>query len=224
MTDFSLVHRTRPAAGGGPHPALLLLHGLGSNEMDLHMLATQLDPRLYAISARAPFGQPWSGYMWYDLAEGAGRGGQSIERSLERLGAFLQEMVDDYPIDPAQVYLGGFSQGAAMAGALALSEPQRVAGTIMISGYLPPPAPETPYDLAGAKGKPFFQAHGTADTVVLPDWARQTRDFLRSVPVDLTYREYPIAHEVSVEELADLASWLDRRLATATRPSSPRSL
>jgi phospholipase/carboxylesterase len=156
--------------------------------------------------------------MWYDLAEGPGRGGKSIETSLDRLRAFLREIVDRYPIDPAQVYVGGFSQGAAMAAALALSEPPLVAGCILISGYLPPPAPEHPYDLAGSKGKPFFQAHGIADSVVLPDWARRTRDFLRSIPVDLTYREYPIAHEVSVQELSDLTSWLDGLLAGANRP------
>jgi phospholipase/carboxylesterase len=212
MTDFSLVHRTRPAAGGGPHPALLLLHGLGSNEMDLHMLATQLDPRLYAISARAPFGQPWSGYRWYDLAEGPGRGGLSIEASLDRLVRFLTEIAARYPVDPERLYVGGFSQGAAMAGALTLTEPELIAGTIMISGYLPPPAPSHPYNLAAAVGKPVFQAHGTGDPVVLPAWARQTRDFLRGVPVDLTYTEYAIGHEVSVEELADLAAWLDSRL------------
>src|SRR5438046_1277468 len=104
MTELSLVHRSRPATSGdAPYPGLLLLHGLGSNEMDLHTLATQLDPRLFAISARAPLAQIWGGFMWYDPAEGPGRGGSGIEASLDRLRLFLAEVLERYPVDPSRL-------------------------------------------------------------------------------------------------------------------------
>ena len=115
MSEFSLIHQTRPASSGpAPHPCLLLLHGLGSNEMDLHMVATQLDTRIFAISARGPQPYQWGGYMWHDLAEGPGLGGAGIEGSLDLLRAFLNEIARAYPIDPARLYVGGFSMGAAM--------------------------------------------------------------------------------------------------------------
>jgi phospholipase/carboxylesterase len=180
--------------------------------MDLHMVATQLDTRIFAISARAPQPYPWGGYMWYDLDEGPGLGGAGIEASLDLLRSFIGEIVENYPIIPRRLYVGGFSMGAAMAGALALLEPERVAGAVMISGYLPPPAPDRQYRTADAKGHPFFQAHGTLDGVVSIEYARQTRDFLQRSPVDLTYREYPIGHEVSYEELMDLAAWVQERI------------
>jgi len=209
MTGLSLVHRNRPASGTGPHPAVILLHGLGSNELDLLALASAIDPRLFVISARAPLAQG-PGYMWYDLAEGPGLGGPTIERSLETLRVFLCECVECYGLDQNRIYVGGFSQGAAMAGTLGLLEPDLVAGVLMVSGYLPPGIEER-YRPPAAAGHPFFQAHGTLDQVVPLVFARQTRDFLEQTPVQLTYREYPIGHEVSLPELEDIDSWLNQR-------------
>jgi len=214
MEQFSLYHRVRPAQGPGPGPALILLHGFGSNETDLLALSGSMDPGLLVVSVRAPFVQA-PGYMWYDFAEGMGLGGSGIERSLNLLRAFLSEVVRAYDIDPGRVYTGGFSQGAAMAGTLGLLEADRVAGSLMVSGYLPPGIEER-YRPPAAAGHPFFQAHGTQDMVVPLAAAHRTRDFLRQTPVELTYREYPIGHEVSPDELADIAGWLGRTVMPAT--------
>lgn len=210
MPDPALIHRVRPASlGTAPHPGLLLLHGLGSNEDDLFALAPQLDPRLTAISLRAPQPYTWGGYMWWDIQqESAGIGGQGIQESIALLDRFLSEAIDTYTLDPHRIYIGGFSQGAAMAGAYALLHPDQAAGAIMASGFLPPDT-DGRYRTADAAGHPFFQAHGTMDPVVSITYARMTRDFLETTPVNLTYREYPMAHEVSLEELQDLSNWLD---------------
>ncbi len=207
--DFALTHRALPArAGSGPHPCLLLLHGLGSNELDLLSMAPELDPRVFTISARAPFAYRWGGYMWYDLEQhGPGLGSASIERGLDLLRRFVGEVVEAYPVDPKRLYVGGFSMGAAMAGALALLEPETISGALMTSGYLPPDQRRR-YRGQDAAGHPIFQAHGTYDPVVPIDVGRRTRDYLQRSPVDLTYREYPIGHEVSLDELRDIAAWL----------------
>lgn len=209
MTDFSLVHRTHPATSGeAPHPGLIMMHGLGSHEMDMLSLAEWLDPRLYVVSVRAPF--PYGpGFMWYDLYQhGPGLGGPGIEESLDRLERFLAEALAGYPLDRNRLYAGGFSQGAAMAAALALLHPDRVAGAVMASGFLPPPDGRG-YRLEEIAGHPFFQAHGTYDQTVPIEYAHMTRSFLQRTPVDLTYREYPIGHEVSMEELQDMRAWLE---------------
>lgn len=210
MPATTLIHRVRAASTqAAPHPGLLLLHGLGSNEDDLFALASQLDPRLTAISVRAPQPYQWGGYMWWNIdQESAGPGGPGIGASITLLDRFLTEVIAAYNLDPARIYVGGFSQGAAMAGAYALLRPDRVAGAIMASGFLPPDT-EGRYHTGEAAGHPFFQAHGTADPVVSITYARMTRDFLETTPVDLTYREYPMGHEVSFDELHDLRHWLD---------------
>jgi phospholipase/carboxylesterase len=218
MPDLSLIHCTVPARhGSAPHPALILLHGLGANELDLLSFAHVMDPQVFAISARAPYSY-YTGYMWYDLdRDGPGLGSESIERSLKLLHRFLGGAMEAYPIDPTRVFLGGFSMGAAMAGAMALLEPERVAGVIMASGYLPPDAGGR-YRGQDAADHPIFMGHGTLDPVVPVQYARMTRDYLRGTPVELTYREYEIGHEVSVEELTHMASWLSAALAR-NRPS-----
>lgn len=206
MAGFSLVHQSRPPSGTAPHPALILLHGFGSNELDLLALAGSIDSRLFVISVRAPFPQG-PGFMWYDLDEGPGLGGAGIERSLALLRGFLGECLAAYDLDPTRVISGGFSQGAAMAGTLGLLDADRVAGALMVSGYLPPGI-EQRYRPPAAAGHPFFQAHGTLDPVVPLVFAHQTRQFLETTPVTLTYREYPIGHEVSLPELTDIDAWL----------------
>lgn len=217
MTDFALTHRTLPAREGqAPHPGVILLHGLGSNELDLLALAREVDPRIFAVSARAPFTYPWGGYMWYDLEkEGPALGSPGIDQSVSLLRRFIDQVLEAYPIDPERLYLGGFSMGASMAGALALLEPRKVAGALMLSGWLPPDSVGA-YRLAEAAGRPFFQAHGTLDPVVSITYGRMTRDFLRQTPVDLTYREYQMGHEVIPAELADISRWLHDRLHNHT--------
>lgn len=217
MPELSLIHRTQPARSGSPpYPGLVLLHGLGSNELDLLSMAPVIDPRTYIISARAPLSYRWGGYMWYDLEQhGPGLGSESIEAALQSLERFLQEVIESYPIDSQRLYVGGFSMGAAMAGALGLLYPEKVSAGIMVSGYLPPD-PGDRYRTAAAAGHPYFQAHGTNDSVVSIDVARQTRDFLLGTPIELTYREYPIGHEVSLPELQDLAAWFAAVLDSAS--------
>jgi phospholipase/carboxylesterase len=161
--------------------------------------------------------------MWYELDEQ--RVGfpeaATLTESLARLRGFIGEMSAELPIDPKRLYVGGFSMGAAMSAALALSEPERVAGAMVLSGYLPLGAGLA---LRGeqAAGHPVFEAHGLYDPVIPIQFGRQTRDALATFPVDLNYREYPIGHEISLEELADAGAWLagvlDRAQETASEP------
>jgi phospholipase/carboxylesterase len=212
----SLVHRIAAAREGEPpHPALLLLHGRGSHELDLLALAPELDPRFLLVSARAPLA--WEGgigYAWYQL-DGAARPNQeTFSQSLKLLQRFLGELSVAYPVDPGRVYLLGFSQGAMMANALTLSEPHRVAGGVLLSGFQPDLGSFTPHP-DGVRGKSFFVAHGLYDELLGIELGRVVRDTLTNLGADLTYREYPIGHQISAAELVDIQAWLhatiDRR-------------
>lgn len=221
MAEFSLTHRTQPArAGEAPYPCLVLLHGRGADESDLLPLAAELDPHLFTVSPRAPLQFPWGGAMWYDLdPNGVGYPeSQSLQTSLDLLRRFLIEIVDAYPIDPRRLYVGGFSMGAVMSGTLALVDPARVAGAIMLSGYLPLHG-NLPFQPEKATGHPFFQGHGVSDAVIPVSFGRESRDYLAGTAVDLTYREYPIAHQIGAAELQDLSAWLTAVLNA--RPSEP---
>jgi phospholipase/carboxylesterase len=211
----SLVHRFQPAGtiGSQPSPGLLLLHGRGADELDLLGLAPALDPRLAIVSARAPFALG-AGHHWYEVLDIGHPEARSFRRSLALLDAFSTEIVARYDLDPTQLYVLGFSQGAMMAAALTLTQPERFAGTLALSGYLPLHA-GLPFEAGAQTGKAWFVAHGELDPVIPISFGRESRDFLTSVEADLTYHEYPIPHTISDAEMNDIAHWLRSRLDIA---------
>lgn len=210
--EASLVHQALdPLMPMDDHPPmLLLLHGRGSDELDLLALADALDPRLLLVSVRAPFSMS-PGYNWYELMGPGHPEPRSFEHSLGLLNRFAGEIIQAYDVDPARLYLLGFSQGAMMAGSLTLSSPEGVAGAVLLSGYLPESLSRETSPEA-LRHKPFFVAHGTNDPVLPVELGRRARDFLKSVQADLTWCEYSIEHYVDSTELHDLSTWLSAQL------------
>ncbi len=199
----------------GPPPLLLLLHGLGSNERDLVGLAPYLDPRFQIVSARAPHSLVPDGYAWFEIGWTANDitiNFQQAEQSRVLLLGFIAEVLVAYGGDPAQVYLLGFSQGAIMSASVTLTEPEVIAGAVLMSGRIPEEIRPLIAPAERLAGKPFLVVHGTADTVLPIRNGRASRALLATLPVALTYQEYAMAHEVSAQSLADVATWLTARL------------
>lgn len=195
--------------GQEPHPCLVLLHGRGSNEQDLFGLVPELPKQPLVVSVRAPFPFAWGGWFWYDLSgEQHVPDPETFASSMAQLRELLAELPSHYPIDPARLYLLGFSQGALMSGCLTLAQPGLVRATAMLSGYLPLHAPlET--DEAGVAGKPIFMAHGQYDNVLPVVMGRQARMHLETLKADVEYHEYPMDHQVIEQEMADLRRWFE---------------
>jgi phospholipase/carboxylesterase len=214
--SLSLTHLVRrPILQAGAPPLLILLHGIGSNEEDLIGLESYLDERFLIVSARAPFPYGWGGYAWFEIQWMPDRiaiDRAQAEQSRDLLVRFIGETVAAYGADPARVYLMGFSQGAMMGGWVALTRPDLVAGAALMSGRVPEELRDqiaSPEQLAG---KPFLVVHGTRDDVLPIHNGRASRDLLQGLPVELTYREYPMGHEVSAQSLSDVVTWLSARL------------
>jgi len=214
---LSLTHLTRGPVAAGPTapPLLLLLHGVGSNEEDLFSLAPYLDERFLVVSARAPFALDYGGYGWFRIEFTPGGMSADVEqakKSLAMLPAFVDELIGAYGADRRRVYLAGFSQGAMMSLALTLTRPEKIAGVAAMSGRLPRQVLELEPDAEALAGKPFLVTHGLYDPVLPVENGRAARDYLSRLPVDLTYREYPMQHEVSAESLRDVTRWLTKTL------------
>jgi phospholipase/carboxylesterase len=214
--SLSLLHLVRqPTRGAGAPPLLILLHGIGSNEEDLMGLEPYLDERFLIVSARAPFSYGSGGYAWFEIQWMPDRiaiDRAQAQQSRELLVRFIGEAVAAYGADPARVYLMGFSQGAMMSGWVALTQPELVAGATLMSGRVPEELRDqiaSPEQLAG---KLFLVVHGTRDEVLPIHNGRASRDLLQRLPVELTYREYPMGHEVSAQSLTDVVTWLSARL------------
>ncbi len=173
-------------------------------------LADELDPRMFVVSARAPL-TLGPGYAWYNLLDIGNPELATFNASLDALSRFVSALASAYPVDPDRIYTLGFSQGAMMAGSLALTHPDKPAGTVMLSGYLPLDA-GLAVDEKSLAGRRVFVAHGTLDPVIPVAAGRLTRDFFTRVRADLTYREYSIPHYIGPQELLDVSRWLSENL------------
>jgi phospholipase/carboxylesterase len=212
-----LFHLTRPPLQKGSErpPLLLLLHGVGSNEEDLFELSQYLDPRFFIVSARAPITLMPGAYAWFHIQfapDDLRIDVREVEHSRSILQRFIAELIVSYHIDPDRIYLMGFSQGAIMSLVLALTQPAKLAGVVSMSGRLSSEQSALMVPSEALQDFPIFMAHGTDDAVIPIRDGRAARDELSKLPIDLTYREYPMGHQVSIESLNDIAAWLKDRL------------
>jgi len=193
-------------------PALVLLHGVRSNEHDLIGLAPRLDPRFHVISAQAPLPMGPGAYGWYEvdfLPGGRFRiNEEEAEHSRQMVTQFVEEVKASYPVDPARVFLMGFSQGCIMSLGAALTNPKSVAGVVGMSGRLLESTMAHLAPVEDLRGLPVMVVHGTQDQVIRIEEGREIRDTLSKLPVNLTYQEYPMGHQVSAESLAEISKWL----------------
>lgn len=213
IVQSALLHKIAPheSATRQLSPTLILLHGRGANEDDLLGLVPYLDPRFLVIAARAPFRFPYGGATWYEtLSTGLPQQDQFGE-SYERLVQFVRDVKEHYPVDPERLFFLGFSMGAVMSYAFALTFPQEVNGIVAHSGYVPEET-SLVFEWKKLKGKGFLVAHGTEDPLIGVQFGRRAKELLEKTEADLTYREYPIQHSMSEESVNDCSSWLQARI------------
>lgn len=202
MSDGLSVREIAAREGKAPHPAVLLFHGRGADEEDLLPLAAELDPRYRYVSARAPLDAGFGGYKWYDSERIGQPDPGTFGESLRLAGELAGRLAAEAPL----VVVCGFSQGAVMALGL-LAGDQQVAAAAALSGFLAPGM--EPSSLAG---RPVFVGHGRLDPVIPIAFGQQARDGLDAAGAQVTYREYPMAHAISQQEVLDLRAWLAERL------------
>jgi len=218
IDDLGLIYRLRPAAMPGAAPLVLLLHGLGSNEDDLFSLAPLLDPRFCIVSARAPHVLGPGAYAWFSILfgfDGMRVDVDEARRSSNKVIAFVGDLIERYPIDAKRVYLMGFSQGAMIAASVALSRPTLASGAILMSGAVLPEFMEHAASADELAGFPILALHGRWDTVVPIAVARNSKQLLKALPVELEYQEFDMDHEISNESFHTVVEWLHERLRAA---------
>lgn len=217
MTNLSLHHLTKfPASSpdrepDSVYPTILALHGRGSNESDLIGLADYLPKNFLWISPRGPFDLGPDSYEWFQITQIGKPEPTRLANALNTIDKFIDEIIANYPVDKNKLYLLGFSQGSIVSMSYALTSPQRVAGVVAQSGYIPHES-GLQIDEAGVKGKPFILTHGIQDPMLPVEWARRSRDTLQKLETDLEYHEFNMAHNVTAESLAVINPWLEKHL------------
>ena len=194
------------------NPLLLLLHGYGSNEEDLFSFASELPNDSYVISVRAPYDLQPYGHAWYaihfDADENKFSDNVQAKQSVELIAGFIDEIVKQYPIDAKNVTLIGFSQGAILSYATALTYPEKVAKVVALSGYFNQEIMPEVIDTKAISHLKFFVSHGSVDQVIPIDWARKAKPALENLGLEVEYQEYPVGHGVAPQNFFDFKNWL----------------
>lgn len=211
---LSLHHLLRPDSGKlSPAPVLFLLHGYGSDEEDLFSFASELPDDLFVISVRAPHRLQPFGYAWYAINFNAEQGKWSdLEQAVasrDAIARFIEEAIAAYKLDKNNINLLGFSQGAILAYALALSYPERYRTLVALSGYVDPGTLHPDYRAKDHGQLQVYASHGQLDMVIPPAWAQQASHFLSELNIAHRYEEYPVGHGVSGDNFASFRRWMN---------------
>ncbi|MBA3421383.1 MAG: phospholipase [Thermoleophilaceae bacterium] len=214
MPDGTLAHQIRPA-GGEPEGALVLLHGRGTDELDLLPVADRLDPerRLVVVAPRAPHSLPPGGYHWYIVRRVGFPDERTFFDSFARLAEWLDALPAALGVPWERTFLGGFSMGAVMSYALGLGAGRPApAGVLALSGFLPT-VEGFELDLRRRQGFPVAIGHGTEDPIIPVDFAREARRRLEEAGLVVLYREAAIPHTIEPRFVAVVREWLRDVLA-----------
>ncbi len=201
---------------------VIWLHGLGADRYDFLPVAEALQQRLLStrfVLPQAPtrpvtINGGWSMPSWYDIL--AMSPARAINR--DQLEASAQQVISlfeaqrDAGIDPARIFLAGFSQGGAVVLHTAFLRWQGpLGGVIALSTY----APTFTEPLAFAPAAlqyPVLCLHGSRDDVVPVAMGRAAFQTLQDAGVTAAWHDYPMGHEVLPEEIRDIGAWLAERL------------
>lgn len=209
-----------------PNPtiAIVWLHGLGADGNDFVPLVRELDlTGLPGIRFVFPHANTMpvtinGGYVmrsWYDIVatdltrredEGGLRASQlQVEALIAREKA--------RGIPASRIILAGFSQGCAMTLQTGLRHPEKLAGMLCLSGYLPLASVAGAERSEASLGTPIFMAHGVQDPVVPFARAEESRKVVEALGYQVEWHAYPMQHTLCLEEVQDISTWIRKVVA-----------
>lgn len=206
----------------GEHTASVIwLHGLGADGHDFPPIVSELGlgadhgvrfvfphaPRIPVTINGGMVMRAWYDIITLDLKRKADEEGvrQSGEHAAHLIAAEREK-----GIPSERILLAGFSQGGAIAYHQGLRHPEALGGIIALSTYLP----VEPDQLSEAnRSVPIFAAHGSMDPMVGVERGQAARDRLGELGYSVTWHEYPMMHQVCIEEIEALGAWMRERLA-----------
>jgi phospholipase/carboxylesterase len=212
--------------GPDPKATIIVLHGLGADGNDFVPIAQQMDLSAAGdvryVFPSAPV-QPVTinnGYRmraWYDIL-GMDLVRREDEKGLRKSQAEIEALIErevERGIPRSRIVLMGFSQGCAMTLMTGLRHPERLAGLVCLSGYLPLADTTEAERHAANADVPIFMAHGLQDPVVQLARGQASRAKLEQLGYRIEWHDYPMPHSVCAEEVEDLNAWLLKQLAPA---------
>ena len=206
-----LIHRVqRPENSSRPQPTAVMLHGRSGNEDVMWIFASTLPQDWLLVAPRGIVADPDTGYDWRVRGRDEWPTLDDFEDAVTAVAHFITTLPQLYNTDPEQIYLMGFSQGAAVAYALALRYPHLVKGIAGLVGFMP-----TRCDTALASSPlidmPVFMAVGKQDPLIPAEQSAACAQTLFAAGAQLEHHEYETGHKLNAEGLRDLKAWWSER-------------
>lgn len=203
--------------------SIIWLHGLGADGHDFEPIVPELhlpaELGVRFIFPHAPQ-QPVTinGGMvmraWYDVRDPdltRQEDAESIVASARLLHDWIaQEIAAGIP--GHRIVAAGFSQGGAIALHGGLRYPERLAGILGLSCYLPLPGRLADEVAAANRETPVLMLHGSHDPLIPVEQGRAACEQLRQAGYPVDWQEYPMQHSVCLEEISDISRWLQQVL------------
>ena len=206
--------------GKPPRAAVIWLHGLGADGHDFEAIVPELElaQPVRFVFPHAPqrpvtINNGMRMRAWYDIFQfGPGAEDEKGIRESESLLKGLIEREKKNGIESGKIVLAGFSQGGAVVLQTALRYPERLAGVMALSTYLPLAAKLEAERSQANQGVPIFMAHGLHDDIIPVRRAEQSRAFLEKAGYRIEWHTYPMPHSVCAPEIADISAFLAKIL------------
>jgi len=207
--------------GKNPTASVIWLHGLGADGNDFAPIVPEL--RLPKAGIRFVFPHApvrpvtinagMRMRAWYDIADGANR--REDERGVRASQVLIEALIareKERGTKAGRLVLAGFSQGGAIALHAGLRHPERIAGIMALSAYVPVGEKLSAERSTANRDVPIFMGHGSDDPIIPLVRAEQSRNLLKSLGYPVEWHEYGMPHSVCPEELTDIGTWLRKVL------------
>ena len=201
--------------GAKPEAAVIWLHGLGADGHDFEPIVPELGLKkpVRFVFPHAPIrpvtiNQGMRMRAWYDILQLGG--GPEDEAGLRESQKMTEALIRAQKLPSSKIVLAGFSQGGAIVLQTALRYPERLAGVMALSTYLPLAGTVAAERSAANQDIPLFMAHGQYDDLIPIPRARQSREYLEKLGYRIEWHEYPMPHSVCAPEIADLSAFLSK--------------
>ena len=211
--DLPLLNLYKCAENNVDSPSIFFLHGFGSNMQDLFGLSPFFPKNWNCISLQATIPVQFNGWAWAEI---------NFENILkiynpEQIKYHHQKIIDSIDLsikklnlNPSQIYLLGFSQGAGLAMYSGLINPKKYNAIIALSGCLSTKEFESEIDKKNLQNLNIFMGNGSQDDVITLPLAHKTRDELSRLNIKLNYNEYNAGHTITNECLNDFLGWINK--------------
>ncbi|MCB1691059.1 MAG: carboxylesterase [Halioglobus sp.] len=199
-----------------PVAVVIWLHGLGADGHDFEPIVPELRlpsslpvrfvfPHAPEMAVTAFGGQ--RARAWFDFNPAGGADLPGIRKSAAQIRDLIQNEIDN-GMPAERILLAGFSQGGVMAFHTGLYYPKKLAGILALSTFLAEGESLAAGKSAANARIPILMCHGQQDAVLPMSLGKSSRENLERAGYTVEWHEYPMGHEVCLEEIQDISRWL----------------